>query len=342
MFWLYSDDTLIKVTGRREELKARVRGVLEIVSAFGLWSGLRVNMVKTELMLRGTLPQQDWMELKVVPYIRYLGAFIGTIDADRSFAPAMSKVWQRCCWLASAPLSLEEKKLLVHSWVLPCLRVPGLVRAAPMAIKLRLRAAVRMAFNVKPWRLSSEILSLPPGQGGIGLVKPDIYMDWLLAKSLWRWVQDESFLPMQANMLFKEWVNKRGLFLQPRYLPLLVLAGSPKSQVPWVVAAVEAWSRLMVQLPGVAIPHTDLLGLPLWHNKVFSKGSGTRACHPLIANGYLMVAHWMESKHLVEGAPPLLYAHRMAEAQMDFRGRFQVLRGNNAKSLEGTDRGVRH
>jgi hypothetical protein len=118
--WLYSDDAFVRVTCLASDLKSRVGDLLSMVQEFGQWSGLKINVAKSEIMLRGVSHEVFWHGIKVVPYVRYLGAFIGEIDAEKSFAPALAKVWPRLCWLGTAPLSMEEKRHLVHSWVYPC------------------------------------------------------------------------------------------------------------------------------------------------------------------------------------------------------------------------------
>ena len=291
LFWLYSDDTLIRVTGPPSELQARVAGVLELVREFGHWSGLRINVAKTEMMLKGVPRDIAWHGIKVVLCVKYLGAFIGDINPDKSFAPAVTKVVARCCWLSTAPLSVEEKKTLIHTWVLPCIRLPALLRSASDSVKQRVSAALRTAMNLKPWRMSLEILSLPPNLGGVGLMKPDIFLDWMLARSFWYWTKDSSFLPPRANACFQDWVRKRGLAVDPVNLPLLVLAGQPKApDLPWLVHGVMAWSRLMLRMPGVRVPQADLPRLALWHSKLFAVGGSTRASNPIIASRKLLVS----------------------------------------------------
>ena len=121
-------------------------------------------------------------------------------------------------------------------------------------------------------------------------MKPEIFLDWMLARSFWYWTRDSSFLPARANAYFGAWVCKRGLVLDAVNLPLLVLAGQPKApDLPWLVNGVTAWSRLMVRMPGVRVPHADLPRLALWHSKLFAVGCSTRASNPIIASKKLLV-----------------------------------------------------
>ena len=289
-FWLYSDDTLVRVVGSPHNLKVKSQAILNSVQLFGMWSGLRINMVKSEVLLKGVPRENTWVGLCTVPFIKYLGGYIGDIPAERSFAPAMIKVWSRCCWLSGAPLSLEEKKHLIHSWVLPCLRIPALLRLAPKSVCSRLNAAVRLALNVKPWRMSMEILTLPAEKGGVGLVKPEVFLDWTTAQTFWKWLRKDTILTSEINERFMQWVKKRGMSLEKPFLPLLVLAGAPRIQVPWIVHCLRAWSRLMARLPGVSLPKETLPNIPLWHNKLFSVGGTTRASNALIAQGKTTVS----------------------------------------------------
>ena len=290
-FWLYSDDTLIRVIGSQADLKGRVEGILEFIHSFGQWSGLRINMAKTELLLKGVPQEANWHGLRIARFIKYLGGYIGDIEVEKSFAPSLIKVHNRCCWLSTAPLCIEEKKLLIHSWVFPCLRIPALLRLAPESIQHKVTAGVRMALNLKPWRMSMEIYTLTPQRGGVGVIHPKVCLDWTLAQSFWRWTKDDTVLPPKANTLFREWVKKRGISLEPPNLPLIRMAGAPRIQVPWLVQSVRAWSRLMGMLPGVKIRHADLARTPLWHNKLFEVGGCTRACNPIIAKGVVSISH---------------------------------------------------
>lgn len=290
-FWLYSDDTLVRVVGPVTELKARVGSMLEIVAEFGLYSGLRVNAPKSEILLRGVVTDEPrWHSFSLVSFFRYLGGFIGDISAERSFAPALSKVWSRCVWLMTAPLSQDEKRMLIHIWVMPCLRIPALLRPTPLVVRRRVAECIRIAMNSKPWRLSLDIMSQSQERGGLGLIKPDVFLDWMLARSFWRWVQNESFLSPIASMEFREWARKEGVCLDRKFLPLLVLARKPRADAPWLAQALSAWSRLMSLLPGVHVSHSDLLSLPLWHNKLFMSGGHTRAAKSLILRNVLRVA----------------------------------------------------
>jgi ribonuclease HI len=276
-FWLYSDDAFVRVVANSSDLKGRLGELLNKIKEFGYWSGLKLNLDKSEILLRGIPHEPIIHDIKVVPYVRYLGGFIGDISAEKSFAPALSKVWTRLCWLRTAPLSMEEKKDLVHSWIYPCLRIPGLLRRPPPSVIKRLEVGLRIALNMKPWTMTLSMLSLPIHKGGIGLISPKVYLEWLMARHFYRWVNSGLGLNASQTKEFKSWAKSRGVIFEQSHLHLLVLAGKPTAQAPWMAHCVKAWSALMACFKGLMVKHSDIPKLPLWNNRLFMMSGCTKA-----------------------------------------------------------------
>ena len=296
--WLYSDDTFIRVACSKVALATEVEKVIAKVREFGLWSGLRLNMVKSEAIVRGVTGWTECCGIRMVEYVRYLGAYVGRIDPALSFAPAMNKVWNRCLWMARSPLDVSEKVHLMHTWVYPCLRIPCLLRGMPQETLRRLNSAVRMAFNLRPWRMSMEILTLPVALGGVALMKPEVFVDWVTASTFWRWVNGQltvATMSTDASTRFRAWCATHAVVVDKVYAPLIHLAASGRKGSPWLVESLSAWSRLMSRLPGAEVKHEHLLRLPLCNNKLLLVRGGARAPTRLIQQGKTVAGDLIEA-----------------------------------------------
>jgi ribonuclease HI len=95
-------------------------------------------------------------------------------------------------------------------------------------------------------------------------------------------MQSGAGMNLSQSTEFKGWAKSRGVVLDLNYLPLLVLAGKPTPQAPWMAHCVKAWSALMSFFDGAYVKHSDIPKLPLWNNRLFMVSGGTRAPTALV------------------------------------------------------------
>ena len=79
--WLYFDDALVRLTRPEAALEVDLQSLFEEFETFGDYTGRRLNLDKTRLLLQG-LSRSRVAGIKVVPHVRYLGAQVGHVSVS--------------------------------------------------------------------------------------------------------------------------------------------------------------------------------------------------------------------------------------------------------------------
>ena len=121
----------------------------EAFAELGQYTGLKLNVAKTRLLLQGVGPWPPKVaDLQVVPSVKYLGTLFGDVSALEAFEKALSIVELRCTLLFRMPLSQRKKVELVHIWCQLVLQVIAVAYYPSSVVIARLKAALRVAFGI--------------------------------------------------------------------------------------------------------------------------------------------------------------------------------------------------
>ena len=99
------------------------------------------------------------------------GPYLGMFPPNEKFVGVFESLH-----ISRMPLSAKERVQLVHTWCYPVLQVTTVAFYPSRSVLVRLRAALRVAFGSRNWKLTLDILHLPPSDGALGLWMPEVYL----------------------------------------------------------------------------------------------------------------------------------------------------------------------
>ena len=183
---MYADDLIIFLDG---QANPQLLGKMWIVmSSFGQFSGLKVNLDKTAAIVRNC-GGQAWAKcfekigVDVKNFVKYLGVRLGNIrhhqddqgwglTIEQAFAPALQEAFRRARVVSTLHLSMDERAFMLTSWILP---VPAWVSKAyyaPTPAIRQLNLVYHVTMGTNSWGITLPILSRPRLQGGLALPEP--------------------------------------------------------------------------------------------------------------------------------------------------------------------------
>ena len=164
--WLYSDDALPRILCLWMVLAQTVQSVLDNFSEVGAFTSLRLNLRKTKALLQGVgLRLVQLSGIQVVSSVKYLGALFGDVSPAEKVVGVFESM---CLHISRMPLFAKERVQPVHTWCYPVLQVIGVAFYPPQSVLVRLRAALQVAFGSRNWKMTLDILHLPPSDRGWG------------------------------------------------------------------------------------------------------------------------------------------------------------------------------
>ena len=130
---MYADDLIIFFEGRAH--KQQLQANWSVVSRFGHFSALKVNLNKTAAIVRSH-GGPEWVEcvneigVDTRPFVKYLGIRLGNIrqrqdergwglTIEQAFAPALQEVFRRARVVSTLHLAMEERAFMLTSGILP-------------------------------------------------------------------------------------------------------------------------------------------------------------------------------------------------------------------------------
>ena len=135
--------------------------VLHDFSEFGEFTGFRLNLGKTKALVQRLGPWPARLAgIQVVPFVKYLGALFGDVTPEEAYEKSVCTFQSRCLHISRMPLSSKERVQLVHTWCYPVLQVTGVAFYPLQSVLVRLRAAQRVAFGSRNWKLALDILQV--------------------------------------------------------------------------------------------------------------------------------------------------------------------------------------
>ena len=187
---MYADDLIIFLDGQANP--QLLKRVWEVVSRFGQFSGLKVNLSKTAAIVRNC-GVMEWARcfrdigVDVKIFVKYLGVRLGNIrhqqdyqgsglTIEQAFAPALQEAFRHARVVSTLQLSMDERAFMLTSWILPVVAWVSKAYYAPVSVIRQLKLVYHVTMGTNSWGITLPILSRPGTQGGLALPEPKLFL----------------------------------------------------------------------------------------------------------------------------------------------------------------------
>ena len=184
----YADDLIIFFDRRANP--QLLKRVCEVVSRFGRFSGLKVNLNKTAAIVRNC-GGMEWARcfrdigVDVKNFLKYLGVRLGNIrhqqddqgwglTIEQAFTPALQEAFRRARVVSTLQLSMNERAFMLTSWILPAVAWVSKAYYAPVSVIRQLKLVYHVTMGTNSWGITLPILSRPRTQGGPAPPEPEL------------------------------------------------------------------------------------------------------------------------------------------------------------------------
>ena len=187
---MYADDLIIFLDGQANpQLLGKV---WKVVSCFGQFSGLKVNLNKTAAIVRNC-GGMEWAKcfrdigVDVKNFVKYLGVRLGNIrhhqddqgwglTIEQAFAPALQEAFRCARVVSTLQLSMDERAFMLTSWILPVVAWVSKAYYAPAPVTRQLKLVYHVTMGTNSWGITLPILSRPRTHGGLALPEPELFL----------------------------------------------------------------------------------------------------------------------------------------------------------------------
>ena len=187
---MYADDLIVFLDGRANpELLGEV---WKVVSCFGQFSGLKVNLSKTAAIVRNC-GGQEWAQYfgdigaEVKIFVKYLGVRLGNIrqhqddqgwglKIEQAFALALQEPFWRARVVSTLHPSMDERTFMLTSWILPVVALVAKAYYAPDLVIRQLKLFYHVTMDINNLGITLPIFSRPRLQGGLALPEPELLL----------------------------------------------------------------------------------------------------------------------------------------------------------------------
>ena len=231
---MYADDLALLFTGQSTYVHAMVMQVLHRLRIFSKLCGLKINVDKSKLLLKGDLSPADYKDtqLLIVSKLKYLGVWIGHITTEQAFAECLAIALKRAHFLRKLPLGLNERVRILKIWILPLLNFTARAYQPNDWVISQLRNIYLVGLKLTSWFVTLPILSQPPGKGGYNLLQPEAYLHWQFAHMFVSFIRQPHKLSADIVQPMTDWSKHIGLVLHLGFLPLLQIGIKEWKHVP--------------------------------------------------------------------------------------------------------------
>ena len=163
-----------------------------MVSCFGQFSGLKVNLSKTAAIVRNC-GGMEWARcfrdigVDVKNFVKYLGVRLGNIrhqqddqrwglTIEQAFTPALQEAFRRARVVSTLQLSMDERAFMLTAWILPVVAWVSKAYYAPVLVIRQLKLVYHVTMGTNSWGITLPILSRPRTQGGLALSEPELFL----------------------------------------------------------------------------------------------------------------------------------------------------------------------
>ena len=279
---MYADDLIIFFDGRANP--QLLKRVWEVVSRFGQFSGLKVNLNKTAAIVRNC-GGMEWARcfrdigVDVKNFVKYLGVRLGNIrhqqddqgwglTMEQAFAPALQEAFRRARVVSTLQLSMNERAFMLTSWILPVVAWVSKAYYAPVSVVRQLKLVYHVTMGTNSWGITLPILSRPRTQGGLALPEPELFLMHQAAAPFVSLLGDPHKFPDKAVETFYAWATAIGFTPSKDNLPYIQLGMVRTADLTFLGWSAKAHSNIQRVAPQVA-PPANRDRLPLWHSVYF-------------------------------------------------------------------------
>ena len=164
--------------------------------------------------------------LEVRDRVRYLDVLLGHNTAAESYAPARQETMLRAQYVATLPMTLVEKCLILKVWIAPCCHLIARTYFPIPHVVSQLNMIQRVALRLTSLGLTRDILVQPKAIGGFGQAGMGTYALCPQSKSFVQYMAPRSSVPATLSEGFGRWVHSQGLVCNEVTLPYIQLAPS--------------------------------------------------------------------------------------------------------------------
>ena len=279
---MYADDLIIFFDGRANP--QLLKRVWEVVSRFGQFSGLKVNLNKTAAIVR-KCGGMEWARcfrdigVDVKNFVKYLGVRLGNIrhqqddqgwglTIEQAFAPALQEAFRRARVVSTLQLSMNERAFMLTSWILPVVAWVSKAYYAPVSVIRQLKLVYHVTMGTNSWGITLPILSRPRTQGGLALPEPELFLMHQAAAPFVSLLGEPHKFPDKAVETFYAWATAIGFTPSKDNLPYIQLGMVRTADLTFLGWSAKAHSNIQRVAPQVA-PPANRDRLPLWHSVCF-------------------------------------------------------------------------
>ena len=279
---MYADDLIIFFDGRANP--QLLKRVWEVVSRFGQFSGLKVNLSKTAAIVRNC-GGMEWARcfqdigVDVKNFVKYLGVRLGNIrhqqddqgwglTIEQAFAPALQEAFRRARVVSTLQLSMNECAFMLTSWILPVVAWVSKAYYPPVSVIRQLKLVYHVTMGTNSWVITLPILSRPRTQGGLALPEPKLFLMHQAAAPFVSLLGEPYKFPDKAVETFYAWATTIGFTPSKDNLPYIQLGMVRTADLTFLGWSAKAHSNIQRVAPQVA-PPANRDRLPLWHSVYF-------------------------------------------------------------------------
>ena len=234
---MYANDLIIFLDGRANP--QLLRRVWEVVSCFGQFSGLKVNLSKTAAIFRNC-GGMEWARcfrdigVDVKNFVKYLSVRLGNIrhqqddqgwglTIKQAFAPALQEAFRRARVVSTLQLPMDEQAFMLTSWILPVVAWVSKAYYAPISVVRRLKLVYHVIMGTNSWGITLPILSRPRTHGGLALPEPELFLMHQAAAPFVSLLGEPHKYPDKAVETFYAWATTIGFTPSKDNLPYIQL-----------------------------------------------------------------------------------------------------------------------
>ena len=215
---MYADDLIIFLDGQANpQLLGKI---WKVVSCFGQFSGLKVNLNKMAAIVRNC-GGMAWAKcfgdigVGVKNFVKYLGVRLGNIrhhqddpgwglTIEQAFAPSLQEAFRRARVVSTLQLSMDERAFMLTSWLLPVVAWVSKAYYAPTPVIRQLKLVYHVSMGTNSWGITLPILSRPRMHGGPApfvnlLGEPHKYPNKAV-ETFYAWAATIGFTPSKDNL----------------------------------------------------------------------------------------------------------------------------------------------
>ena len=174
MYRMYADDLIVYLSFDAEVATNVAASIVHCLREFGLYTGLRMNVGKSTITLKGLEIQEDIerLGLSIFSKVRYLGIIIGDATPQEVYAKAIALSFVRAQFLRDLDLTPSEKVYLLNIWILTLWILPARVCYPTKEVIGQLRSILKMALGLDSWGLTLSEYGHHVRAGGFSLISP--------------------------------------------------------------------------------------------------------------------------------------------------------------------------